>query len=188
MASDEAVIEAYLASDPMLSVADICDKLVISPNRIYAVCRKYDVETRRQKGISVRTKNPSVLEGYSDDVREMIRVMRSIEHTPMTVIAAKLQMPYEHVRRIAARIKADDQKAIEGVDSELIMEKFKAGTDLDELRHEFNLTATQLLMVLDSERGSPRFSDWGRMQAVVEEVLDRLRTQLRLQDGQQPLL
>ena len=185
--TDDEIIEQYIQEDPVLPVQQIYGELGIGPNRLYKVLRENDIPRRRDQGITSRGHVGSVMERYDDETREAIRVLRYIERVPMTEISARLKMPYDHVRAVVVDLKIKDDDVIASVDHSEVLVAFKSGATMEQLRRDFHLTATQLLIILDGGQIKRARSEWANKQGIVEHILEQVRQELKLADGQQRL-
>ena len=68
MATTDEIIELYIQDDPVLAVTQIYNTLRIGPNRLYAVLRENGIELRRDKGITSRSQDGSVMGQYDEIV------------------------------------------------------------------------------------------------------------------------
>ena len=185
--TDDEIIEQYVQDDPILPVQQIYNELGIGPNYLYAVLRNNDIPLRRTQGITSRGPVGSIMQRYDDETKEAIRVLRYIERVPMTGISARLKMPYDHVRAIVTDLKFKDEEAIASVDHSEVLLSFKDGASMEQLQQNFHLTATQLLIILDGGQIKRARSEWADKQGIVDQVLDQIRQELNLSDGQQRL-
>ncbi len=185
--TDDEIIEMYVQDNPVLPVTQIYNELGIGPNRLYKVLRENDIEMRREAGVTSRGHVGSVIERYDEETREAIRVLRYIERVPMTEISARLKIPYDHVRAIVIDLKIKDSEVISSVSHDEVLAAFKEGASMAELRQNFHLTATQLLIILDGGQIKRARSEWAHKQGIVEHILEQVREELKLSDGQQRL-
>ena len=184
MATDDEIIELYIQDDPVLAVTYIYDKLRIGPNYLYKVLRTNNIKLRRDQGITSRSQQGSVMGRYDENAKEAIRMLHYVQQLPMTEIAAKLSMPYDHVRALVIELKIKDSESIAGVNHDDVLNAFKDGATMEALRRDFHLTATQLLLILDGGTIKQALTDWGKAQGIVEQVLERVRAELNLDNSQ----
>lgn len=184
MVTDGDIIELYIQDDPVLAVTQIYDTLGIGPNRLYAVLRENGIELRRDKGITSRSQQGSVMGRYDEQVKENVRMLHYVQHMHMTEIAAKLSIPYDHVRALVLDLKIKDAAAIDEVDHDQVLNAFKDGASMDKLRRDFHLTATQLLIILDGGTIKQALTEWSTKMGIVEQVLERVRAELNLENSQ----
>jgi hypothetical protein len=181
------MIELYIQDDPTIAVTQICNTLGIGPNRLYAVLRANGIELRRDAGISSRSQGGSVIGRYDEQAKENIRLLYYVQHMHMTEIAAKLSLPYDHVRAIVLDLKLKDAEAIAKVDHDQVLNAFKDGASMDDLRRKFHLTAIQLLIILDGGTVKQTLTEWSTKMGIVEQVLERVRAELNLENSQRTL-
>ena len=184
MATTDEIIELYIQDDPVLAVTQIYNTLRIGPNRLYAVLRENNIKLRREQGITSRSQQGSVMGRYDEQVKENVRMLYYIQHMHMTEIAAKLSMPYDHVRALVLDLKIKDAEAIAEVDHDQVLNAFKDGASMDKLRRDFHLTATQLLIILDGGTIKRSLTEFSFKMGIVEQVLERVRAELNLENSQ----
>ena len=184
MATDDEIIELYIQDDPVLAVTHICDSLGIGPNRMYKVLRSNEIELRRDAGITSRSQSGSVMGRYDETAKETVRMLHYVQKLPMTEIAVRLSMPYDHVRAMVLTLKIKDSEAIDEVNHDEVLIAFKSGATMDALRRDFHLSATQLLIILDGGTIKQTLTDWGKALGSVEQVLERVRAELNLDNSQ----
>ncbi len=185
MVTDDEIIEMYIQDDPkVIPVTQIYTALSIGPNRLYTTLRKNGIDLRRNQGITSRGQQKSVMSRYNDQTRENVRLLHYIEHKPMTEISAKLAIPYDHVRAMVLDLKLKDAAIIAKVDHVKVLSAFKKGATIEELRRDFHLTPIQLLLILDDSTGAQNLTEWGTVQGIVEQVVERVRADLNLNNSQ----
>lgn len=184
MVTDGDIIEMYIQDDPVLPVTQIYSTLGIGPNRLYTVLRENGIELRRDKGITSRSQHGSVMSRYDEQIKEKVRMLHYVQHLHMTEIAAKLSLPYDHVRALVLDLKVKDADAIAKVDHDKVLNAFKDGATIGELRRTFHLTATQLLIILDEGTFKQSLTDWGKAEGIAQQVLERVRAELKLENSQ----
>jgi hypothetical protein len=104
-----------------------------------------------------------------------------------TLLCARLDMPYDHVRAIVTDLRVKDMKAIKATDADAVIEAFKDGASMEQLRTDFGLTAIQLLIILDGGKIRRVRSEWASKAGLVEHILERVREELKLTNSQRPL-
>jgi len=151
---------------------------------MYKVLREYDIILRRDAGITTRSQRGSVIGKYDERVKETVRMLHYVQRQPATVIAAKLSLPYDHVRAMVLELKLKDADALAGVNHTDVLDAFKDGSTMEELRLKFHLTAVQLLLILDGGKVKQSLTEWGAAQGIVEQVLERVRSELKMKNSQ----
>jgi transposase-like protein len=200
--SDEEIIEMYQA-EPPLTVAQICNELGIHAPQLYTVLAKHNVKPRsanpeyRAGRLSEEAKRskltPEELNRREDEIRSVV-VDYMLRNKTAVEISAEKGIPYGRVLRVLRDAKVQVipgrrgrkyDKVRQAIQRDLL-ESAESGASLAEIAIKYGVpdsTVANIAKRLSEFKQTFRDSQWGKNEALIEEIMHRIREEWSVEVG-----